>query len=117
MSEISGLVNPDASNTKLKSCVTAPCSAKVYNKFEGNPVRYVENINVTYKAILLSKDILEIESFLTTGGGVTNPSTTAVSFDFSAYSLPACFTNGTKKYLFSTYGNRANSQASTDFYF
>lgn len=86
------------------------------NKFLGNPVRYIDNVAAN-KAILLSTDVLEIESFLSTGGGVVNPSTTAVSFDFGSYSLPACFTNGQKMYDFTTYGNRANGQASTDFYF
>jgi hypothetical protein len=87
------------------------------NKFLGSPVRYIDNIFTANKAILLNKDVLEIESFLSTGGGVANPSTTAVSFDFSAYQLPACFTNGQKRYLFTTYGSRNNSQASTDFFF
>lgn len=99
---------------------TAAKIAKLFldgNKFLGSPVRYIDNIAAANKAILLHRDILEIESFLTTGGGVANPSTTAVSFDFSAQSLPACFTNGRKKYLFSTYGDRANAQLSTDFYF
>ena len=86
------------------------------NQFLGSPVRYVES-TTAFKAILLAKDVMEIESFLSTGGGVANPSTTAVSFDFSAYSLPACFTNGLKKYVFTAYGNRANAQLSTDFYF
>jgi putative cofactor-binding repeat protein len=86
------------------------------NKFLGSPVRYVDNTTAN-KAILLHKDILEMETLLSTGGGVGNPSTTAVSFDFSAYSLPACFSNGTKKYLFTAYGGRENAQLSTDFYF
>lgn len=86
------------------------------NQFLGSPVRYVES-TTTNKAIILAKDILEIDAFLDTGGGVANPSTTAVYFNFSAYSLPACFTNGKKKYLFTAYGGRENGQLSTDFYF
>jgi len=86
------------------------------NQFLGSLIRYVESTTAN-KAIILAKDILEIDTFLTTGGGVANPSTTAVSFDFSAYNIPTVFSNGTKKYVFSTYGNRANAQLSTDFYF
>ena len=86
------------------------------NKIVGTVVRYVDNVTAN-KAILLARDVLEVDGFLSTGGGVANPSTTAVSFDFSAYSVPACFTNGQKKYIFSAYGNRANAQLSTDFYF
>ena len=86
------------------------------NTFLGSPVRYIDNVAAN-KAILLSTDVLELKGFLSTGGGVANPSTTAVSFDFGSYSLPACFTNGLKMYDFTTYGNRANAQLSTDFYF
>ena len=87
------------------------------NVFLGSPVRYIDNIVTANKAIVLAKDVLEIEGRLNTGGGVANPSTTAVSLDFSEYQLPACFTNGTKRYIFTTYGERQNSQASTDFIF
>ena len=86
------------------------------NQIVGSPVRYIDNITA-HKAKILATDVLELKGFLTTGGGVANPSTTAVSFDFGSYSLPACFTNGQKMYDFTTYGNRANAQLSTDFYF
>lgn len=86
------------------------------NQFLGSPVRYIDNITAN-KALILSRDVLEVDTFLTTGGGVENPSTTNVTFDFSTYHVPACFTNGSKKYMFTVYGNRANAQLSTDFYF
>jgi hypothetical protein len=87
------------------------------NQFLGSPVRYIDNIVTANKAVILQRDILEIDSLLITGGGVANPSTTAVSFDFSAFSLPACFSNGVKRYVFTAYGGRENSQLSTDFVF
>ena len=87
------------------------------NEFLGSPVRYIDNIVTANKAIILHRDILEIDARLSTGGGVANPSTTAVSFDFSAFHLPACFTSGVKRYLFTAYGGRENSQLSTDFIF
>ena len=86
------------------------------NQILGSPARYVDNVS-TYKAILLNVDVLEFKTLLSTGGGVANPSSTAVSFNFSAYTLPACFSSGTKSYDFNTWGGRENAQASTDFYF
>jgi putative cofactor-binding repeat protein len=86
------------------------------NDFLGSPVRYIDNTTAN-KAILQSVDVLEFKTRLSTGVGVANPSTTAVSFDFSAYTLPACFSNGTQSYDFTTYGGRENAQLSTDFYF
>jgi hypothetical protein len=76
---------------------------------------YVFNATAN-QAVLLNKDILEFKTNLTTGG-VANPSTTSVTFDFSAFRLPPCYSNGTKIYDFTIYGNLENAQASTDFYF
>lgn len=86
------------------------------NQIFSNIPRYVDN-TTSNKAIILETDLVEFYKRLSTGGGVANPSTTAVSFDFSNYNLPACFSNGTKSYQFTTYGSRSNGQASTDFYF
>ena len=86
------------------------------NQILGSPVRYIDNITA-HKAKMLATDVLEFKGVLSTGGGVANPSTTSATFDFSAFSLPACFSSGTKLYDFTTYGNRANAQLSTDFYF
>lgn len=87
------------------------------NKFIGSPVRYVDNIVTANKAIIQHQDVLEFDKLLSTGGGAANPSTTAVTFDFSEYNVPACFSGGQKQYQFSAYGGRENGQASTDFYF
>ncbi len=86
------------------------------NQILGSPVRYVDNTTAN-KAVLLAADALEFKTRLSTGGGVVNPSSTPATFDFSAYTLPACFSNGTKSYEFTAYGGRENGQASTDFYF
>ena len=86
------------------------------NQILGSPVRYVDNISAN-KAVLLSADELEFHARLSTGGGVANPSSTSATFDFSAYTIPACFSSGTKSYEFTAYGGRENGQSSTDFYF
>lgn len=101
---------------KVDVAANAPKLFLQGNQILGNPVRYIDNVS-TFKAILQNVDVLEFKTRLSTGGGVANPSTTAVSFDFSSYFLPACFSNGTKSYDFTTYGGRENGQASTDFIF
>lgn len=84
------------------------------NKFFGAAPRYVDN-TTAFKAKLLGVDTLEFSAHLTTTGGVANPSTTAVSFDFSSYLIPPMF--GSKAYQFTAYGGRENSQLSSDFTF
>lgn len=101
---------------KVDVAANAPKLFLQGNQILGNPVRYIDNVS-TFKAILQNVDVLEFKTRLSTGGGVANPSTTAVSFDFSSYFLPACFSNGAKSYDFTTYGGRENGQASTDFIF
>ena len=101
---------------KVDVAANAPKLFLQGNQILGSPVRYIDNVS-TFKAILLNVDVLEFSTRLSTGGGVANPSTTAVSFDFSSYVLPACFSSGTKSYDFTTYGGRENAQASTDFIF
>lgn len=86
------------------------------NRFVNSPVRYIDNTTAN-KAIIRSTDVLEFVTRLATPAGVANPSTTSVTFDFSNFAVPACFSNGTKQYQFSAYGGRENSQASTDFIF
>ncbi|APO81664.1 hypothetical protein [Pseudomonas putida] len=98
------------------SATSVPRLALSGNRFVNSPVRYVDN-TTTNKAIIRSTDVLEILTRLSTTAGVANPSTTSVTFDFSNYTIPACFSNGAKQYQFSAYGGRENSQASTDFIF
>ncbi|HHK4785783.1 hypothetical protein ACIUZ0_23470 [Pseudomonas aeruginosa] len=86
------------------------------NRFVNSPVRYIDNATAN-KAVIRSTDVLEFVTLLSTTGTVANPSTTSVTFDFSGYTIPACFSNGTKQYQFSAYGGRENAQASTDFIF
>jgi len=109
------------STTRFVACnaSTSTSVSKLFlsgNIFYGGPIRYVDNITAN-KAKILQKDILELKTRLDTGGGVGNPSTTSVTFDFSEYNIPSCFSNGKKMYTFTTYGGRENAQLSTDFYF
>lgn len=103
------------------------CNASASNKvctlwLEGNDfvnggsVRYVDNITAN-KAIIRNYDILTITTQLDTGGGVTTPSTTAVSFDYTARGVAQMYQNGTKMYSFTAYGGRENGNDGTGFSF
>lgn len=84
------------------------------NKFLGVAPRYVDNVTA-FKAKLLGIDTLEFSTRLMATGAV-NPSSTPVTFDFSAYLIPPMFATS-KSYQFTAYGGRENAQLSTDFFF
>jgi hypothetical protein len=111
----------DLANTRFIA-TNFSAAGKVGKLFlEGNSILsttityYVFNATAN-QAVLLNKDILEFKTNLTTVG-VANPSTTSVSFNFSSFRLPPCYSSGTKIYDYTIYGNLENAQASTDFYF